>query len=166
MKKPASHVAYEAKVVFALLLTFLLGAPAPVLAAQASPHLESANYHVYLGVVPASLIKANPVLVDGDKTLHQGDHASDSSEHVLVSVFRKPNNERVVNATVIARVSIKKLLGGTKVEKPLEKMLTSGVVTYGNYFSMPKRGEYEIAVRIYEPNKDHAEPVTFAYKKL
>lgn len=166
MKKYASHVAYEAKIVFALLLTFLLGAPAPVLAAEASSHLESASYHVYLGVVPASLIKANPVLVDGDKTLHQGDNASDSSEHVLVSVFRKPNNERVVNATVIARVGINKLLRGTKTEKPLEKMLTSGLVTYGNYFSMPKQGEYEIAVRIYEPNKDQAESVTFVYKKL
>ena len=53
-----------------------------------------------------------------------------------------------------------------KAEKPLEKMLTSGLITYGNYFSMPKQGEYEIAVRIYEPNKDQAEPVTFIYKKL
>lgn len=166
MKKCANHVAYEAKVVFALLLAFLLGAPAPVLAAEASSHRESANYHVYLGVVPASLIKANPVLVDGDKTLHKGDNASDSSEHVLVSVFRKPNNERVVNATVIARVGINKFLRGAKTEKPLEKMLTSGLVTYGNYFSMPKRGEYEIAVRIYEPNKDRADSVTFVYKKL
>lgn len=166
MKKYASHAPYEAKVVFALLLAFLFGAPATVLAAETSSHRESANYHVYLGVVPASLIKANPVLVDGDKTLHKGDNASDSSEHVLVSVFRKPNNERVVNATVIARVGINKLLRGAKTEKPLEKMLTSGLVTYGNYFSMPKRGEYEIAVRIYEPNKDQADSVTFVYKKL
>lgn len=169
MKKYATHVRYPLNVVFAMLLT-LLAAPLTSWAADASWHHESASYHVYLGVVPTSLIKTNPVLVDGDKTLHQGDHASDSSDdssdHVLVSVFRKANNERVVNATVIARVGIKKLLGGTKVEKPLEKMLTSGVVTYGNYFSIPKKGDYEIAVRIYEPNKDQAESVTFAYKKL
>ena len=109
------------------------------MAADASWHHESASYHVYLGVVPTSLIKANPVLVDGDKTLHKDNNASDSGEHVLVYIFRKPNNERVVNATVIARVGAKKLLGGTKVEKPLEKMLTSGVITYGNNFSMPQR---------------------------
>lgn len=164
MKKYATHVRYPLNVVFAMLLT-LLAAPLTAWADGASWHQESASYHVYLGVVPAHLIKANPVLVDGDKTLHKGDNASDSSEHVLVSVFRKPNNERVVNATVIARVGIKKLLRGAKTEKPLEKMLTSGVVTYGNYFSMPKQGEYEILVRIYEPNKDQAEPVTFVYKK-
>lgn len=165
MKKYASHVRYGASVAFAMFLT-LLAVPLTAWAADASWHHESANYHVYLGVVPTSLIKTNPVLVDGDKTLHKSGNASDSSEHVLVSVFRKPNNERVANATVIARVGIKKLLGGTKVEKPLEKMLTSGVVTYGNYFSLPKKGDYEIAVRIYEPNKDQAESVTFAYKKL
>ena len=148
-----------------MLLT-LFAAPPTAWAAAASWHQESANYHVYLGVVPASLIKANPSLVDGDKTLHRDDNASDSTEHVLVTVLRKPNSERVVNATVIARVGIKKLLRGTKVDKPLEKMLTSGLITYGNYFSVPKQGEYEIAVRIYEPNKDQAEAVTFIYKKL
>ena len=136
------------------------------MAAEGSSHLESANYHVYLGVVPASLIKENPTLVDGDKNLHRDDSMGDSSQHVLVAVFRKPNNERVVNATVIAQVGIKKLLAGAKAEKPLEKMLTSGVVSYGNYFSMPKPGEYEITVRIYEPNKDQAEAVKFVSKKL
>lgn len=165
MKKYASHVLNGASVVFTMLLT-LVAAPLTAWAAEASWHQESASYHVYLGVVPADVIKANPALVDGDKTLHKGDNPSDSSEHVLVSVFRKPNNERVLNATVIAGVGIKKLLRGAKAEKPLEKMLTSGLITYGNYFSMPKQGEYEIAVRIYEPNKDQAEPVTFIYKKL
>ena len=29
---------------------------------------------------------------------------------------------------------------------------------------MPKQGEYEITVRIYEPNKDQPETVTFIYK--
>ena len=120
---------------------------------------------MYLGVVPASLIKANPVLVDGEKTLHKGDNAGDVSDHVLVSIFKKSNNERVVNTTVIAQVGIKKFLGGTQAEKPLEKMLPSGVATYGNYFSIPEKGEYEIAVRIYEPSRNQAERVTFVYKK-
>jgi hypothetical protein len=165
MKKHASHTLFGSSVIFAVLLTFFV-APAPVWAAEPNWHYESASYYIYLGVVPASLIKKNPVLVDGDKTLHRDDSAGDSSEHVMVAVFRKPNNERVVNATVIARVGIKKLLGGAKLEKPLEKMLTSGAVTYGNYFPMPKQGEYEIAVRIYEPNKDQAETATFIYKKF
>ena len=126
MKKHTSHTLFGSSVIFAVLLTFFV-ALAPAWAAEPNWHYESASYHVYLGVVPASLIKNNPTLVDGDKSLHGGDNAGDSSEHVLVSVFRKSNNERVVNATVIAQVGIKKLLGGAKVEKPLEKMLTSGV---------------------------------------
>lgn len=165
MKKYASCVSCCACRIFVVLLA-LVAAPLTAQAADASWHHESASYHVYLGVVPASLIKSNPVLVDGDKTLHKDDNVSDSNEHVLVSIFRKPNNERVLNATVIARVGAKKLLGGDKIEKPLEKMQTSGVITYGNYFSMPKKGEYEIVVRIYEPQKDQAELVKpFIYKK-
>ena len=119
-QKHASHTLSGASVIFTILLTYL-GALAPVLAAEESAHQESANYHVYLGVVPASLIKENPSLVDGDKTLHRDDNVEDSSQHVMVAVFRKPNNERVANATVIARVGVKKLLGGAKAEKPLEK---------------------------------------------
>ncbi len=165
MKKYATHVQYRLNIVFAMLLAIFVALPA-AWASDASWHHESANYHVYLGVVPTSLIKTNPVLVDGDKTLHKDNNAGDSSEHVLVSIFKKSNNERVVNATVIAQVGAKKLLGGTKVEKPLEKMLTSGVITYGNYFSMPQKGEYEIAVRIKDPTKNQAESVTFAYKKF
>lgn len=161
MKKYVS----QPRFIFALALA-LLTASFEATAAEASWHQESASYHVYLGVVPANFIKDNPVVVDGDKALHKADNIGDSSEHVLVTIFRKPNNERVINATVIARVGIKKLLRGTKAEKPLEKMLTSGVVTYGNYFFMPKQGEYEIVVRIYESNTDQPESVTFLYKKI
>lgn len=164
MIKNARHALSGASVIFTILLT-LLAPPLTAWAADASWHHESANYHVYLGVVPADLIKEYPALVDDDKSLHRDNNAGDSSQHVMVAVFRKLNNERVVNATVIARVGIKKLLGGARAEKPLEKMLTSGLVTYGNYFSMPKQGEYEIAVRIYEPNKDQPESVTFVYEK-
>lgn len=165
MKKYASSVSCRACRIFVVLLA-LVAAPFAV-AADASWHHESASYHVYLGIVPANLIRSNPVLVDGDKTLHQDNGASGASQHVLVSIFRKPGNERVTNATVIARVGPRKLLGGSGTEKPLEKMLTSGVITYGNYFSMPKKADYEIEVRVYEPHKEKAERIApFVYKRL
>ena len=164
MIKRTSRVLAGSSIVLTVFLT-LLAPPARLLAAEASSHLESASYHVYLGVVPASLIKENPALVDGDKTLHRDDNVGSSNQHLLVAVTKKTDNARVANATVIVRVGIKKLLRGVNVEKPLEKMLTSGVVTYGNYVSMPTQGEYEITVRIYEPNKDQPETVTFIYKK-
>ena len=166
MKKYASSVSCRACRIFVVLLA-LVAAPLAVWAADANWHHESASYHVYLGIVPANLIRSNPVLVDGDKTLHQDNGASGASQHVLVSIFRKPGNERVTNATVIARVGPRKLLGGSGTEKPLEKMLTSGVITYGNYFSMPKKAEYEIEIRVYEPHKEKAERIApFVYKRL
>lgn len=117
MIKHARHALSGSSVIFAILLTFL-AAPLAAWAADASWHHESASYHVYLGVVPASLIKEYPALVDGDKSLHRDNNAGDSSQHVMVAVFRKLNNERGVNATVIARVGIKKLLGGAGGKTP------------------------------------------------
>lgn len=157
--------------IFVLLMTIAmltLGiAIQPARAGDSAFHEESESYRVYLGIVPASFLKRNPSLVDQDKQLHGGvSEQPPTMQHVMVTVFRKDNNARVLNATVISRVGIKKFFGGTKMEKPLEKMLTSGVVAYGNYFAMPENGEYEIAVRIYEPNKDKNETVTFVYKKL
>lgn len=164
MKKYRMHAIAAAKLL--LLALSFIAAPLPVMAADASWHHESASYHVYLGVVPASLIRSNPALVDEDKALHKGNDAGDASQHVMVSIFRKPGNERVTNATVIARVGPRRLLGGGGVEKPLEKMRTSGVITYGNYFSMPKKAEYEIEVRVYEPHKEQPERIApFVYKR-
>lgn len=148
----------------ALATIVFLTALSPTIAADDAFHRETANYRVYLGVVPASLIKKNPTLVDNDKQLHGNPSAqAQNAQHVMVTIFRKAGGARVLNATAIAEVRPKKLFGGRGTEKPLEKMITSGVVAYGNYFDMPERGEYRIDIRIYELGKDGKEEVDFVY---
>jgi len=125
---------------------------------------ESSSYRAYLGVVPASLINRKPVLVDGDKDLHGGaENRHADSQHVMVAIYRKAGNARVTNATVIAEVESGRLLGGSEQEKPLERMATTGGVTYGNYFAMPESGEYEIEVSVYEPDREGKEELTLRY---
>lgn len=125
---------------------------------------ESDTYRAYLGVVPASLIRREPVLVDGDRTLHGGaEEQSSAAQHVMVAVYRKADNRRVAGATVIARVKKASLLGGGSQEKPLERMATTGGITYGNYFDMPDAAKYEIEVRIYEANRNGSEELEFSY---
>ena len=136
-------------------------------AADASWHAESKSYRVYMGVVPVALIKKNPYLVDRDKTLHGGvDKKNISAQHIMISIFSKQDNSRILDATAIAEVKVNKLLSSDEVEKPLEKMVTSGTVTYGNYFDMPGTGEYKVEVSIYESNKNGSEKVVFVYKAM
>ncbi len=149
-----------------LILAFItLFGVTSLYAADSSWHEESESYKVYLGLVSSSLIKKQPYLIDRDKTLHGGiSKQSSGSKHVMVSVFRKDNNERVLNATVIGEIKHKKLLGGNKIRKPLEKMVTSGAITYGNYFNMTEKGVYKISVEIFESDKNDSEEVVFIQK--
>ena len=135
-------------------------------AADSNWHAETKSYRVYLGVIPASMIKKDLTLIDKDKSLHGGiDNITSSSQHVMVSVFSKKGNKRIINATVIAKIKSKKLIGGNEITKPLEKMDTSGAVTYGNYFSLLKKGNYVIDVEIYQSDKNGYEKAKFIFKK-
>lgn len=151
-----------------LSVMLILGLAAnPAFAKGNAFHEQSKSYLVYLGVVPASLLEKVPSLVDQDKHLHGGvAEQSASTQHVMVTVFRKDNNARVLNATVIAKVGRSKLLGLKGEEKPLEKMVTSNAVAYGNFFDMPERGEYRIEINIYESQKSGSESVRFEYEKF
>lgn len=127
---------------------------------------ESDHYRAYLGVVPASLIRREPVLVDGDRTLHGGaDRQSGAAQHVMVAIYRKPDNARVVGATVIAKVRKSKLLAGSAQERPLERMATTGGITYGNYFDMPDSATYRIDVTVYESDGNGGEDLSFTYDR-
>lgn len=129
-------------------------------------HQESKRYLVYLGVVPASLLKKEPERVDRDKQLHGGIAAqTPAAQHVMVTIFRKDGNVRVLDATVIATVRPGKLFTRKAEEKPLEKMITGGAVAYGNFFDMPKSGDYRIDVVIYDAKNSGSESVRFDYTR-
>ena len=134
-------------------------------AADYNWHADTKSYRVYLGVIPASMIKKDLTLIDKDKSLHGGtDNITSSSQHIMVSIFSKNGNKRIINATAIAKIKSKKLIGGNKITKPLERMDTSGAVTYGNYFTLPETGNYIIDVDIYQSDSSGNEKATFLFK--
>lgn len=151
--------------VYLAILAFV-GMSAPVAASDVSYHQESQSYRAYLGVVPVGLLKKSPSLVDHDKQLHGGaDQQPATAQHVMVTLFRTSDDSRLLNATVLAEVEPSGLFDGGGVTKPLEKMITSGTVAYGNFFDMPKTGEYAIELKIYEPHVNGYEKVRFKYKR-
>ncbi len=147
-----------------IIFMFLL-VPAYANAADTDWHKLSDTYQVYLGVVPASKIKENPYLVDNDVKLHGGiKEQGNYSHHVMIAVFDKKTNARINDATVIVEVRKKTLIGGRAEEKPLQKMITSGTITYGNYFTLYPKEAYEIEIKIYRPNQNGSEELEFIFE--
>ena len=135
-------------------------------ASESNWKAETKSYRVYLGVVPALMIKKDISLIDGDKSLHGGKNKiTSNSQHIMISIFSKDGNKRILNATTIAKLKNKKIFGKKNMTKPLEKMKTSGSITYGNYFNIRKKGKYIIDVDIYQPNKNGYEKASFQFKK-
>lgn len=129
-------------------------------------HADTNSYRVYLGVVPASIIKKNLTLIDKDKSLHGGtNNTTNATQHIMVSIFSKKDNKRILKATAIARIKNKKIFGSKKIIKPLEKMNTSGAITYGNYFKLSKKGTYKIDVDVYQSDKNGSEKASFIFKR-
>lgn len=150
-----------------MMLILMLGfALPPAYATDNAFHMDSKSYRVYLGIVPVSQLTKNPDLIDHDRQIHGGiEKLPASMQHVMVAVYRKDNNARMLDATVIAKVSRGKVFSRGGNEKPLEKMVTSGAVAYANFFDMPERGDYRIEVSIFESHKAGKEKVRFTYMK-
>jgi len=146
------------------ILAFIL-VPVIANASNIDLHKTSDNYQVYLGVVPADMIKESPYLIDNDVKLHGGINNKDNnSYHVLVAIFDSKTNKRIEDVTVIAEVNKKSLLSGIEIEKPLQKMVTSGTITYGNFFTMNQKNTYKIKVIVYRPNQSTKETFEFTYE--
>lgn len=138
--------------------------PSPTYADDSPLHANSDSYQAYLGIVPSSEIKSNPGLVDQDKSLHGGaEEQAANTYHIVVAIYGRASNKRVTTATVIASVGPKRLFNRKQTVKPLEKMKTSGQITYGNYFRLEGRGKYEIETKIYEADKNGYENIKFIY---
>lgn len=67
----------------------------------------------------------------------------------MVALFDQETGDRISNAKVHATV-----VGpdGASSTKELESMVTSGVISYGNYFRVPDSGSFKIRIVIRRPN--------------
>ena len=133
--------------------------------AQAASYVwtkETSNYRIYMGIVPAELVQHKPRLLDEDKRLHNvrpGEKKGMS--HMVVWVYHKPGNARVLDATLIAEVGP---VSGEKTIKPLEKMKLGLGVSYGNFFKVHQKIEHTVNLKIFNLNSDGFEEVVFTHQ--
>ena len=106
---------------------------------------------VYLGVMPAAIVKGHP--------MRGGTPTGPHEYHVLAAVFDAATGARVSDATVTAYVSG---LGLSGTGKKLEAMEIAGTTTYGGFFNLPGRDLYTVKLNVERPGS--VQPVLMEFK--
>jgi hypothetical protein len=116
-----------------------------VLAAEDDQVKTAGGVTVYLGVVPAEIVKG---LAAGDATerpMHGGIPKGPHEYHFVAAVFDATSGARVSDAVVTAEVSG---LGLSGSKKKLEPMQIAGTTTYGGFFDLPGFDLYTVKLTV------------------
>jgi hypothetical protein len=141
-RRPASH---NRRVVLSLSSAiFAVLAGVSALAADSGSYKTKDGIAVYLGVLPAAMVRGHPK-DHPESAMHDGVPRGRDAYHVIAAVFDAASGKRVENANVEARVSPIGLAG---VARTLEPMQIAGTVTYGNYFTIQSNEPYRILISI------------------
>jgi hypothetical protein len=118
----------------ALMLTMAvitgLGLTATV--ADAQEYKTAGGLTVYLGVLPAEMVKG-PGPHSAERPMHGGTPMGSHEYHVVAAIYDSATNTRISDATVTAKVSG---LGLSGPQKTLEPMKISDTITYGAFFNL------------------------------
>jgi hypothetical protein len=120
---------------------------APALADVGGDSRTVGNVAIYLGLLPAEMVRGHPVQ-HPESTMHGGSPATSGEYHVVVALFDAKTGARITSANVTARVAEVGLAGQEKTLQPME---IAGTETYGDYFKMVGNGPFRITVLIRLP---------------
>ena len=140
----------------AVLLAVVLPVWIPASATEGGETKSAGGLTVYLGVVPAELVKGlGPS--SAERPMHGGSPRGTHEHHVVVAVFDSASKARITDATVTAKLSG---LGLSGPQQTLEPMKIADTISYGGYFNLA-RDLYTIRVTVQRPS---APPVTLDFK--
>jgi hypothetical protein len=145
------------KIIIPLFMAVVLVLTArPAGAATGGETKSAGGLTVYLGIVPAEIVKG-PGPHSAERPMHGGTPHGPHEHHLVVAVFDSASNARIEDATVTAKVSG---LGLSGPEKTLEPMKIADSVTYGAYFNLAA-DLYTIRVTV---QRAGAQPVVLNFK--
>ena len=143
---------------FATLCLFAIFSSSMAVAADDAPYKLAGGLVVYIGVVPAEIVKGHPSQ-HAEKTMHGGAPRGAHEYHVVAAVFDATNGARVSDASVTAQISGIGLSGG---KKKLDPMKIADTISYGSFFDLPGRDLYTIGLTIERPGQP--KPVSLEFK--
>jgi len=117
------------------------------MAAETDQSKSAGGLTVYLGVVPAEIVKGLPMHGHISKGPHDYHVISKSLHeyHIVAAIFDAASGERVSDAAVTAEVSGLGLAGG---KRQLEPMQIAGTTTYGGFFDLPGADLYTVKLTV------------------
>ncbi len=115
---------------------------------------------VYLGVMPAAIIRGHPSQ-HPEATMHGGP-GSGWDRHVVVALFDARTFDRITDADITATVEGLGHVGRTT--KKLERMVIADTVSFGGYFPFQGIDRYSIELKIKLANRPKEVTVAFRYE--
>ncbi|AXY43156.1 hypothetical protein D1793_13575 [Halomonas sp. JS92-SW72] len=124
-----------------LILMVLLASwvSAPLLADDGGYYQSVDGMNVYIGILPAEMIKDHPIVHEGREGVMTRE------QHLTVTLVDQSSGQRIEDAKVAARLRHE---GHSSEFLQLEPMDISDTITYGNFFSLPEEGAYRLQLRI------------------
>lgn len=116
------------------------------LAADTRLHKVVDGVAIYIGVLPAEMVKGHP-RTHSEGVMHDGVPAGKNRYHLVVALFDDTSGKRISGAGIKIKARVSEF-GFPGQEKKLDPMVIAGTVTYGNYFAMPNPGPYRIHLEI------------------
>lgn len=133
------------KLIMAVLLVTGLTGSMLTLAAESGYRQVVNGVAVYIGVVPAELVRGHPP-EHPEGEMHGGPRFFES--HLTVALYEAKSGKRIRNAEVQARITNPR---GVTVSRKLEPMLIADQPTFGNYVPISGDGPYRMELEIQVP---------------
>ena len=129
-----------------------IGMAHPSHAAESSEVQTANGMTVYIGLIPAAIIKGHPEVM-----MHGGKPSGVNEFHLTAAVFDAATGRRISDATVSVTVAEVGLAGTTTT---LEPMHIADTVTYGGFVVMRAMARYDLRIVVIRPMRP---PVTFNF---
>jgi hypothetical protein len=127
------------------------------LAAADDLYREADGLAVYLGLLPAEMVRGQPPR-HLEERMHGGPPRGEHAYHLTVAVFDAGTGARIEDAKVEAEVA---RIGLRGPRRTLEPMALADTITYGGYVTFGGRGLFRIRLWITTP--DRPEPVGISF---
>ena len=126
-------------------LWIALGSSGVAVAADTDQSKTAGGVTVYLGVVPAEIVKGLPASSSTEGPMHGRIPKGPHEYHIVAAVFDAVTGSRISDAAVTAEVSGVGLSGD---KRKLEPMQISGTTTYGGFFDLPGFDIYTVKLEV------------------
>lgn len=130
------------------------------IAAETEQSKNAAGLTVYLGIVPAEIIKGPPTHVALSKGPHEFQISSKSPHEydIVAAIFDATSGERISDGVVTVEVSG---LGLSGSKKQFEPMQIAGTTAYGGFFDLPGSDIYIVKLTV---ERAGAKPAVLQFK--